>query len=141
MKVVLNLIATNGYTVYLNDIINSARKHFMKSAGDQLRIVDYGLSQSIQNKYQLSQQKLERTIFKASNPPSMTFGFGRCGNNDTLEMLGYSQGQVGTCVYRSPGFPKSQNSSVQERMPCDFWSLGIMLLELVLCLPDNVHFV
>ena len=113
-------------------------EHFMKSAGDQLRIVDYGLSQSIQNKYQLSQQKLERTIFKASNPPSMTFGFGRCGNNDTLEMLGYSQGQVGTCIYRSPGFPKSQNSSVQERMPCDFWSFGIMLLELVLCLPDNV---
>ena len=30
MKIAINLIATNGYTVYLNDIINFARKHFMK---------------------------------------------------------------------------------------------------------------
>jgi hypothetical protein len=29
-KVTLNLIATNGYTVYLNDIIESAKKHFMR---------------------------------------------------------------------------------------------------------------
>ena len=29
-KVTLNLIATNGYIVYLNDIIESAKKHFMR---------------------------------------------------------------------------------------------------------------
>jgi hypothetical protein len=29
-KVTLNLIATNGYTIYLNDIIESAKNHFMR---------------------------------------------------------------------------------------------------------------
>jgi len=32
IKVTLNLIATNGYTVYLKDIIESAKKHFMRDA-------------------------------------------------------------------------------------------------------------
>jgi hypothetical protein len=44
-KVTLNLIATNGYTVYLNDIIESARNHFMKDA--ELSFIVYTNSKNI----------------------------------------------------------------------------------------------